>query len=199
MVLAKLEPVDEPVQAVVTKLWFGDLVVTKPTLVGSKKRFRGELTLNFESGNLQKLVALSSFSYIFHFVFSRVFAAEMWVIRIVSFEAMLGQISVVTAILEFNWSRPFSSQILSSVHLTAALKELVACGLVYALSSVSGLTTVAFTGNALPTQTTEGHFTIGLCRENCRDVGISRHLAVAGGQSFKDPTIFGRCHLHRSK
>ena len=47
--------------------------------------------------------------------------------------------------------------------MEAALKkELVACGLVYALS-VSGLTAVAFTGNALPTQTTEGHFTIGLC------------------------------------
>ena len=124
----------------------------------------------------------------------------MWVIRIVSFEAMLDQISVETAILEFNWSRPLSTQILSSVHLTvAALQELVACGLVYALSSVSGLTTVAFTGNALPTQTTEGHITIGLCRENGRDVGISRHLAVAGGQNFKDPTIFGHCHFHHSK
>ena len=69
--------------------------------------------------------------------------------------------------------------------MVAALKmDLVACGLIYALSSVSGLTAVAFTENALPTQTTEGHFAIGLCREVGRDVWISRHLVVAGSQSF---------------
>ena len=57
----------------------------------------------------------------------------------------------------FKWSRPLSSQISSSGHLMEAAlkKELVACGLVYALSSVSGLTAVAFAGNALPTRTTE--------------------------------------------
>ena len=105
-------------------------------------------------------------------------------IRVVSFEAMLGQISVETAILEFKWNRPLSNQILSSGHLMmAALKmDLVACGLIYALSSVSGLTAVAFTGNALPTQ-------IGLCRKFAKDVWISRDLAVSGCQSFWDPTI----------
>ena len=83
-------------------------------------------------------------------------------IRTVSFEAMLGQISLETAILD---SSGVALQISSSGHLVeAALKELVACGLVYALLSVSGFTAVAFTGHALPTKTTEDHFTIGLCQ-----------------------------------
>ena len=90
----------------------------------------------------------------------------------------------------FKWSRPLSSQISSRGHLMeAALKEFVACGLVYALSSVSGLTSVAFTGHALPTKTTVDHFTIVLCWEAGRDVWISRHPAVSGCQSFWDPTF----------
>ena len=69
--------------------------------------------------------------------------------------------------------------------MVAALKKgLVACGLIYALSSVSGLTAVAFTGNALPTQRTEGHFKFGSCQEVGRDVWISRHFAVTGSQRF---------------
>ena len=73
-------PVDEPVQAVFSTPQRGDLVVTKPMIPGG-------ITLKIESGNLKKLVSLSSLSYIIQLVFSRVFAAEMWVIRVVSFEA----------------------------------------------------------------------------------------------------------------
>ena len=111
----------------------------------SPKKIPGGITLKFESGNLQKLVALSSLSCIIQFLFSSVFAAEMWVIRVVSFEATSGQISFETAILDSSGVTLSSSQISSSGHLmVAALKEeLVACGLIYALSSVSGLTAVA--------------------------------------------------------
>ena len=131
-------PVAEPLQAVFTTSQRGDLVFMKPMISGG-------ITLNFESGNLRKLVTLGSLSYIIQLVFSPVFAAEMWVIRVVYFEATSVKISFETAILHSSGVALSSSQISSSGHLVVeALKEeLVACGLIFALSSVSGLTAVA--------------------------------------------------------